>query len=223
MRIKTIAMAAALCCLGLMVSAGAANAQMGGMGMARSIPAMGGKFNPTIGLGADYDMAQSNGEQSKLSIAIVGKDSINGSTGYWMEFGVSGAKVPGTTYIKSLAVVDSSGQMVTQRVIMQANGQTFQMPDQMVKMHSRTTHTDISSDGTNLGSESISVPAGTFTAEHWRSKDGDDFWITKDAGPWGLVKMKSKDGSTMVLTKAYTDAKDQITDTPQPFPGMGQR
>jgi hypothetical protein len=223
MSIKRITISAALCCLGLVISAGAARAQMGGMGMARNIPTMGGLFNPVVGLGADYDMTSSKGEQNKMSIAIVGKDTINGNTGYWMQLGFTGPKTQGTMYMKFLSVVDSTGQMMTERMIMQMNGQAYQMPDQMVKMNSHTTHTDISSEGTDLGSESVTVPAGTFTAEHWRSKDGGDYWVAKNVGPWGLVKMNSKDGTTMVLTKAYTDAKDQITGTPQPFPGMGQR
>jgi hypothetical protein len=222
MFIDRVTKAAVVCCLGVLAMAGAARAQMG-MGMARNIPAMGGVFNPTVGVGADYDMTTAKGEQMKMSFAVVGKDSIDGKPGYWMEIGFSGGKVPGTMYMKSLSVVDSSGQMATQRMIMQMNGQAYQMPDQMVKMNSRTTQTNIASDGQDLGSESVTVPAGTFMAEHWRSKDGDDYWTTKDAGPWGLVKMKSKDGTTMVLTKTYTDAKDQITGTPQPFPGMGGR
>jgi hypothetical protein len=221
MSIKRITISAALCCLGLIAVAGAARAQMG-MGMARNLPTMGGVLNPTVGLGADYDMTTSKGEQMKMSWAIVGKDSIDGKPGYWIEIGFSGSpKMPGTTYMKMLSVVDASGQMATERMIMQMNGQAYQMPDQMVKMNGRTTQTNIASEGQNLGSETVTVPAGTFTADHWRSKDGGDFWVAKNAGPWGLVKMTSKDGTTMVLTRAYTDAKDQITGTPQPFPGMG--
>ena len=186
MSIKRITIWAALCCLSFVISAGAARAQMGGMGMARNIPTMGGVFNPTVGVGADYDMTTSKGEQMKMSWAIIGKDSIDGKPGYWIEIGFSGGKMPGTMYMKSLSVVDASGQMATERMIMQMNGQAYQMPDQMVKMNSRSTQTNIASDGQNLGTETVTVPAGTFTADHWRSKDGGDFWVAKDAGPWEI-------------------------------------
>jgi len=216
MLIKRISISAALCCLGLMVPASPAHAQMG---MQRSMPTMGGIFNPTVGLGADYDMTTSKGEKMTMSFAVVGTDTIDGKPGYWIEIGVTGGKMPGTMYMKSLSVVDGN-QMMTQRMIMMINGTAYQMPDQMVHMNSKPADTNIAVDGQDLGTETITVPAGTFTANHYRSKDGDDIWISKDQGPWGLVKMQSKDGTTMVLTKVVHDAKDQITGTPQPFNPM---
>jgi uncharacterized protein YqjF (DUF2071 family) len=110
--------------------------------------------------------------------------------------------------------------MMTQRMIMLINGTAYQMPDQMVQSNSHAAHTNITTDGQDLGTETITVPAGTFTTNHYRSKDGDDVWVAKDAGPWGMVKMQSHEGTTMVLTKVYHDAKDQITGTPVPFSPM---
>ncbi len=222
MRIKTIAMAAALCCLGLMVSAGAVNAQMGGMGMARNIPGFGGIFNPTVGVGADYDVTTSKGENMKMSMAIVGTDTINGQTGYWMQMGFNSPKA-GQVYMKMLSV-KTGNQVMTSRMVMGMNGQAYQMPDQMVNMNQKPRDADISSSAQLVGPESITVPAGTFATMHYRSKDGNsDFWLGKDAGPWGMVKMTSKEGTTMVLTKTYTDAKDMLPGPYQPFPGMGGR
>jgi hypothetical protein len=43
-----------------------------------------------------------------------------------------------------------------------------------------------------------------------------------NVGPWGLVKMHGADGTTMVLTKTYTDAKDMLTGPVQTFPGMSK-
>ena len=48
----------------------------------------------------------------------------------------------------------------------------------------------------------------------------NDVWVMKDAGPWGMVKMVSKEGTTAVLTKSYTDAKDMLTGPVTTFPGM---
>ena len=81
---------------------------------------------------------------------------------------------------------------------------------------------DIRNTSDDLGSDTVTTPAGTFSCEHYKQKDGSgEFWIKKNIGPFGLVKGINKDGSTTVLTKAVTDAKDKITGTPQPFNPMG--
>jgi hypothetical protein len=71
-----------------------------------------------------------------------------------------------------------------------------------------------------VGTESVIVPAGTFSCQHYRAKDGSsDVWISEKVAPWGLVKMQGKNNS-MVLTKVITDAKDHITGTPKKFDPM---
>jgi hypothetical protein len=79
---------------------------------------------------------------------------------------------------------------------------------------------DIRSKAEHVGTETITVPAGTFSCEHYRMKDGSsDAWISEKVAPWGLVKSQGKD-SSMVLTKSITDAKDHITGTPKKFDPM---
>jgi hypothetical protein len=82
---------------------------------------------------------------------------------------------------------------------------------------------DIRSKADDLGSESVTVPAGTFTCEHYRGKNGDgsDVWVSKDVPPYGLVKMTDKDkDQTVVLTKIDKNFQDKITGTPVPFNPM---
>jgi hypothetical protein len=41
------------------------------------------------------------------------------------------------------------------------------------------------------GTESLKVPAGTFTAQHMQYQDGEivvDTWVHKDVSPYGMVK-----------------------------------
>jgi hypothetical protein len=69
------------------------------------------------------------------------------------------------------------------------------------------------------GTESIKVPAGTFTARHIQYQFEElveDTWIHKDVSPYGVVKSKSKDFE-MVLLGYGTGAKTQITEKPQKF------
>jgi hypothetical protein len=110
------------------------------------------------------------------------------------------------------------------RMIMQTPGRPpMEMPTQMIPENRSTQPADIRSDAEDLGSETITVPAGTFTCEHYRTKSGGEVWISRKVSPYGLVKSKSND-SSMELTKVITGAKDQITGTPQPFnPQMMQQ
>jgi hypothetical protein len=69
------------------------------------------------------------------------------------------------------------------------------------------------------GTESIKVPAGTFTAQHIQYQEGDvavDTWAHKDVSPYGIVKSQSKEFE-MVLIGYGTGAKTLITETPQKF------
>ncbi|HEY0713539.1 MAG TPA: hypothetical protein VGF45_12750, partial [Polyangia bacterium] len=82
-----------------------------------------------------------------------------------------------------------------------------------------------------VGKETVTLAAGTFTAEHYRQtgpRGGTvDFWINKDVGPFGLVKMEvdrpggPDDGDsgkvTFELSARGTGAKAEITKPAKPF------
>ena len=198
---------------------GTASAQMG-MGM-RQTPMPHGIFSPVVGSGAAYEITSSDGRKSDVEYAIVGKDSVNGKDAYWMEFTTSAGS--GTMIMKMLT---SIGEATTSRVIMQLPGRPpMEMPQQMMK-NATTSNTqslaaDIRSGSDDLGSEPVTVPAGTFACEHYRAKDGSgDTWVSTKVAPFGVVKHQGKD-ATMVLTKVITDAKDKIIGVPQPFNPMG--
>lgn len=75
----------------------------------------------------------------------------------------------------------------------------------------RPAPSDIRDKAELVGTESVTVPAGTFSCQHYHMKDGSaDAWVSDKVSPWGLVKAQGKD-SSMVLTKVITDAKDHIT------------
>jgi hypothetical protein len=126
-------------------------------------------------------------------------------------------------YMKSLTTVNENN-VVSSRMIMQMPGQDpMEMDSNMAAQARRAqppTPSDIADKAEVLGTESVTVPAGTFTCQHYRMKDGSgEAWVSEKVGPWGLVKAVNK-GETMVLTKAITDAKDHITGTPKKFDPM---
>jgi hypothetical protein len=210
----TLTLAAALVFAASIASiAPAARAQMG----MRAPATPQGVFNPVVGQGAAYEMTSANGEKRTMEFGIVGKESVDGKEGYWMEISFDSNQM-GPMVVKTLTTLDSSN-MVTQRVIMQMGSRPPMEMTQMMRgmNNNQPQPADIRNSAEDVGSESITVPAGTFTCEHYRMKDGSgDTWVSSQVTPMGVVKHTGKD-SSMILTKVITDAKDKITGTPVEF------
>jgi hypothetical protein len=176
-----------------------------------------GVFNPVVGAGAEYEMQGDNGKKTTMEFAIVGKESVEGQDGYWLEFTIGGTPM-GDMVVKNLAVV-SNGNMVMNKIIMQMPGRPpMEMPAQMNR--NQVNLADVRNKADDLGTESVTTPAGTFSCHHYKMKDGSgEAWVTESVHPFGLVK-SVQNGSTTILVKTLTDVKDKITGTPQPFNPM---
>ncbi len=216
-----IAGVASLCVLFLSPNV---TAQMGRGGMTMSSPQ--GIFNPVVGAGAEYEMDSGNGTKTTMQIGIVGKESSGGKDGYWFETVAGSPQGQGSTVMKMLIVPGDTTQIP--KMIMQMPGRGPMEMDGMMagRMTQNQQPKDIRDIATDIGSESVTVPAGTFTCEHYKAKNGDgDYWISKDVPPYGMVKIQSKN-LTMVLVKALSNFQDQITGTPmdmsQMMRGMAQ-
>jgi hypothetical protein len=192
--------------------------------MGMSPPSLSGIWHPVVGAGAAYDMTDRDGKKTQMEITIVGQEDVAGKPGFWMEMAMSNPKAGGDIYVKNLISVGAGGAG-TMRMIMQMPGQDpMEMDMNMMNAvgHGapQGTPTDIRDKAERVGTETITVPAGTFSCEHYKTKDGtSDVWVSDKVAPWGLVKTQGKD-STMVLTKVITDAKDHITGTPKKFDPM---
>jgi len=194
---------------------GFAGAQMG----MHAGPAMRGIFNPVVGSGGQYEMMSEKGTKTVMEIAVVGKESVDGKEGYWFEMTMANTAM-GQMTSKTLTVLDGQDTVVSRMIVQMGNRPPMEMPTQMYKTNAQKQPADIRDRAEDVGSESVTTPAGTFVTEHYKMKDGSgDAWVAPKAGPYGLVKFQGKDTS-MVLTKVITDAKDQITGTPQPFNPM---
>jgi len=222
-----------ICTAVILASAGTASAQMDGMFGGGASSQFKGIFNPVVGQGGEYVFTSTTqqGGPHTIDIAVVGKEDVNGKTGYWLEITSQDPRSGGTVYIKMLTVIDGENTQAT-KMVMQSPGRPpmemdMQAMQAMQSMGGRSApppqSADISKRGQDLGSESVTVPAGTFTCEHYRSTEGDDVWVSTKVSPWGLVKMNGHSGNTMVLNKVFTDATDKITGTPvqMQMPNMG--
>jgi len=206
------------------------------MGMGPRVPTLGGVWRPVVGSGATYERAsKQDGSKGQIEVTVLGKEDMGGKTGYWSEITFTDPKMGHEMIIKELMAVTDDGVAAT-KTIMQMPGQDPMEMDANMSGNMaghRMQHSnpaDFRSKAELVGTETITVPAGTFACEHYRAKDGsDEAWISDKVSPWSLVKSQNKD-TTIVLTKIITDAKDHITGTPKKFDpmemmrkGMGQQ
>ncbi|HXM97380.1 MAG TPA: hypothetical protein VN982_02790 [Candidatus Dormibacteraeota bacterium] len=207
-RTQPIALALAMCSL-------AASAQMGGM---MRQPAIQGVFNPVVGTGALYDVTDKDQTKTTMEIAVVGKENMNGKDAYWMETGVQDPKSHETMWVKMLVAKDQNN-IVTERIITKIPGQPQPVEISMSMVanmggQSKIQASDFRDKAESVGTESVTVPAGTFSCEHFRMKDGSgDAWVNSKVAPWGLVKFSGKDAN-IVLLKQIAGATTHITGTP---------
>ena len=142
---------------------------MGG-GMGRQMPRMLGAFKPVVGTGAQYEMTVKD-RTMHYAYAIVGQEDVEGSTGYWMEIRTQGAGMPGETVMKEL-VVPVGDKPQIKRMIMQSSGRPpMEMPMGMMPgmgQRERAPQQGDSGPGEMVGSETITVPAGTFECDDSR-------------------------------------------------------
>jgi hypothetical protein len=205
----------------MVCAGGVASAQMG---MRGGPPAMSGLWHIVVGSGSLYEMQREDGTKHTMEFDVIGKESAGGKDAVWLEMVMNnGADVNRPTMVfKELVTFDTSTmQMELLKVIMQRPGAPpMDMSAMMTGAREPIKFTDVQSSYQDVGSESVTTPAGTFSCERYKAKDGSgEAWVSDKVVPFGLVKSQGKT-STMTLVKMVTDAKDKITGTPQPFDPM---
>ena len=187
------------------------------MNMAFTQADLHGLWNPVVGSGASYEL-NDRATKTNVDLAVVGKEDADGKPGYWIEFTANTPNM-GQMVMKNLMVVDGKTVNSTRTIMQMAGRPPMEMPAMMNRgAAQKPQSTDIKTDADLVGSETISTPAGSFTCDHYRAKDQSwDVWVSAKVTPWGVVKLVLDKDRTLVLTKVVTDAKDQITGTPQKF------
>lgn len=175
---------------------------------------------PPAGSWAEYTMPDGT-----MRLAVLGNETRAGKSLVRMEMAMTSRQgamimqmlVPGYPY--------EMGDI--QDLVMKAQGQpAMRMNEQMLGMMRSRMPKDMIAEAcrsqqlTRVGEESVTVPAGTFRAIRYHdAKSNNDAWVSGSV-PFGLVKTHMGQGGDMVLTGKGTDAKSQITETPQEMPGM---
>lgn len=168
-------------------------------------------FKPVVGNGALYEQQrtdQQDAPKTTMEMTIVGKEMVDGKEGYWMEVGHTEGKTGQIGYGKMLVtkddfqfhkmIVQQPGQPAMEIAFNPTERNKTHMQEEIEKWHA-------------VGTETITVPAGTFICQHWKKDQGvGDVWASDKVSPMGMVKSVTS-GETMVLVKVITAATDHIT------------
>ena len=172
-------------------------------------------WNPVVGNGAAYETtsADAPGKKRALEFLLVSQEMVDGKTGYWLEMKMEASAMNGTAYGKSLVV---PGEMRPRRTIIQYPGlDPMELP---LRPNAAPPKHEIDPKKVphQIGTETITVPAGTFVCEHWKDDSGEEAWTNSKVGPISVVKTV-RSGQTMVLVKTITNGTDHISGTVKPF------
>jgi hypothetical protein len=194
------------------------------MGMMGSLPKMPGLSNPVVGSGAEYQMT-AKGKDMDVAWAIIGKEDVNGNPGIWIETRMQSAEMGGEMVTKML-MVSEGPEAGMKRMIMQQPGQAPMEMSGMLMGMMKTGQPQPSSGkvdyGELVGTESVTVPAGTFVCQHYRKQEKSgtvDYWVSDQVTPYAMAKMTGPD-VTMVLKKTLTNETSHIKGEPQKMPQM---
>lgn len=167
-----------------------------------------GIFHPTVGSGAEYEATGINGAKSIIDMAVVGKKSVQHRDAYWVEISANRPALGDT--VLDVLITGDEPNLYTSEMSMAAGGRgAVAVPVDKNNSQHAPEPSDIRAIADDLGNESVTVQAGTFSCEHFRAKDGTDAWIADAVAPFGLVKVVGKDDN-FVLVKMLTKVKDKL-------------
>jgi hypothetical protein len=168
-------------------------------------------FKPVVGKGALYETQrndQKDAPKRSMEMSIVGTDSVEGKDGYWMEIAHNDERSGQMAYAKMLMTKDFQSHRM---IVQQPGQQAMEFPFNLYGDKGRQRRDEELEKWSQVGTETITVPAGTFACQHWQKEDGkSDVWVSDKVSPFGMIKMVSP-GETMILLKVIADAKDHIT------------
>jgi hypothetical protein len=175
-------------------------------------------FKPVVGSWSEYQVTSKGEPPSKMKMAVVGKEGDS----YWYET-IMESKKEGRIITKMLVSGDPEDPKNLKRMVIKTGSEpAMEMPVQMIGQ----SHKGQGQPGkvVDKGTETIQVPAGSFSTKHMQYQDSEgitDTWVYKNVSPYGIIKSQSKNFE-MVLTGYGTGAKTLIIEKPQKFemPGI---
>jgi len=181
----------------------------------------------SVGQWASYTVTGGKANGDQMRFAIVGTEKRGDSTLYWFEISHKGADAAQNGVMQMLVPnFDAQGGGIRGMIMKMGAQPAMRMPEQMISMMGQRSGQNPALEITRrclaaqvIGTETVSVPAGSMSTLHLKGSDGGEAWMSSDV-PFGIVKVITKDNATMVLTGRGMDAKSSITETPQEMPMM---
>jgi hypothetical protein len=155
--------------------------------------------------------------KTDLELTVVGKEEVNGKPGVWLEMG-AGLPQGGQAYVKNLLVLEGKTATSSRMIIQMAGQAPMDITAMFANQQVPPIATDSRDSAEHVGTEDVTTPAGTFSCEHYKAKDGSwETWISPKVTPWGMVKLVNSSDVSMVLTKVINGATDHIIGNPVPM------
>jgi hypothetical protein len=185
---------------------------------------------PKVGHYADVRFTNADGESMVIRFAVVGAEEVAGQTHYWIEVVSAPPSVGGVVIVKMLVPYYPFENEDIKGYVVKMPGQpALRVPQEMLEAVVAQSSpgpgwTERCASAVYVGTEQVTVAAGTFTARRYRATDGEsgEVWIADV--PFGMVKLVQADG-VMELLDFGDDAKPSITEEPveMKMPPPGQR
>jgi hypothetical protein len=183
---------------------------------------------PAVGGWAEYQALYNKKDPYTIRYAVVGGERRGGKDLKWLELRMVGAKKKGNMIYQMLVPGSAAEVGNVAEIIMKAGDKPAMRMDGMMlkmiraQMDKQSFLKDVCKDVTLVGPERVTVPAGKFQTQHFRSaKYPSDSWLTFTI-PFAMVKSVGKNYE-MALRSYGDDAKSSITEVPQSMGGEAKR
>jgi hypothetical protein len=179
---------------------------------------------PQVGRWAEYQALYNRKDPYTIRYAVVGGERRGGKDLKWLEFRMKGEKKNRNMVYQMLVPGSAAEVGNVEEIVMKAGDKPAMKMDGMMlkmiraQMEKQSFLKDVCKDVTLVGPERVTVPAGKFRTQHFRSdKYTSDSWLTFDI-PFAMVKSVGKNYEMALLS--YGDgAKPSITEEPRSMGG----
>jgi hypothetical protein len=183
----------------------------------------------TVGTWASYNWTGGQSSGSTMRMAVVGKESHEGTDYFWYEVTIADPKRPKGNMILQMLVPGLGTKAGSVRSVVMKSGDqpAMRMPPQMIQMINSSPGMNMAAELARecqamevVGWELVTVPGGEFRAlhlRHPRTATVSEVWVQPDL-QFAMVRGILKDGGVMELAGLGTDAKSSITETPLEMP-----
>jgi len=183
---------------------------------------------PAVGKWVEYQALYDQKDKYVLRYAVVGEEKREGKDYRWLEMKMTSETDSGKNLVYQM-LVPGGGPLdldkVEEVVLKSGDDRAMKMGGMMIKMMrgqlaKSSAFKDACTEVALVGEEKVTVSAGSFKANHFRSdKYETDSWVDASV-PFSMIKSVGK-SHEIELAASGDGAKSSITETPQEMPGLG--